>query len=238
VRFLPAGDTAVVVEFGDRIDRVLSDRVLQLAQRVRAAAFAGVTDIVPTFRSLLLEYDPLVTDGRSVAAAVRSLDAGADEAARRRRHWTIPASYAPEHAPDLVEVAERTGLTVDEVVALHAGTTFHVYMIGFAPGHPYLGDLPPALALPRRANPRLRVPAGSIAIAMTLSVVHPVDNPSGWHVIGATPVRLFDPACAQPALLAPGDVVSFRPVGVEEYEAVRSAVAANSYAPMCEEFSP
>lgn len=237
MRFLPAGDTAVVVEFGHSVDRVVSETVLRLAQRVKAAAPLGVTDVVPTFRSLMLHYDPLVTSGAAIIAAIRALGSTSEAAAVGGRRWTIPACYAPEFAPDLAAVAERTGLSADQVVALHAQTEFHVYMIGFAPGHPYMGDLPRQLALPRRSDPRLRVSAGSIAIATTLSVIHPVDNPSGWHVIGATPVRLFDPSWAQPALLAAGDAVKFAPIGVDEFAAIKSAVAADRYTPGCETLS-
>jgi KipI family sensor histidine kinase inhibitor len=235
MRFLPAGDTAVLVEFGDRIDRALSDRVLALARALRAPLPPGVVDVVPTFRSLLVHYDPLVTSGQDVTAAIRALTEVAGDRGRPRRRWTIPACYAPELAPDLAEVAERTGLTIEEAVSRHADTEFHVYMIGFAPGHPYMGDLPGELALPRRTDPRLRVPAGSIAIASTLSVIHPIENPTGWHVIGATPIRLFDPAWRQPSLLSPGDAVRFEPVDLREFEAIRSAVEAKAFTPVNEE---
>ena len=238
MRFSPAGDTAVAVEFGDRIDRALSAQVLQLARRVRAAPPAGVVDAVPTFRSLLVHYDPLVTCGKDVVAALRTLSAPDDGQIRPRRRWTIPACYAAELAPDLDEVARRTGLTAAEVASRHAGTPFHVYMVGFAPGHPYMGDLPGELALPRRTDPRLRVPAGSIAIASTLSVMYPADSPSGWHVIGATPVRLFDAAWEQPSLLAPGDAVQFTPIEVHEFAAIRSAVEAGTFTPDSETIPP
>jgi KipI family sensor histidine kinase inhibitor len=238
MRFLPAGDTAVLVEFGDRIDRALSDRVLALARALRASLPSGVVDVVPTFRSLLVHYDPLITSGQDVTAAIRALTEVASDRGRPRRRWTVPACYAPELAPDLAEVAERTGLTIEEAVSRHAGTEFHVYMIGFAPGHPYMGDLPGELALPRRTDPRLRVPAGSIAIASTLSVIHPIENPTGWHVIGATPIRLFDPAWEQPSLLSPGDAVRFEPVDLREFKAIRNAVEAKAFAPVSEEIEP
>ena len=228
MRFSPAGDTAVVVAFGGRIDRALSAQVLQLARRVRAAPPAGVLDAVPTFRSLLVHYDPLVTSGKDVIAALRALTAPDDGAIRPQRRWTIPACYAAELAPDLDDVAQRTGLSAEAVVSRHAQTPFHVYMVGFAPGHPYMGDLPEELALPRRTDPRLRVPAGSIAIASTLSVMYPADSPSGWHVIGATPVRLFDPAWQQPSLLAPGDAVRFERIGLHEFRAIQSEVEAGT----------
>jgi KipI family sensor histidine kinase inhibitor len=238
MRFIPAGDSAVVVEFGDGIDRALSERVLALARALRAAAPPGVVDVVPTFRSLLVHYDPLVTGGKDVVAAIHAVTEPAGDRERPRRRWTIPACYAAQLAPDLAEVAQRTGLAAEDVGARHASTEFHVYMIGFAPGHPYMGDLPGELALPRRTDPRLRVPAGSIAIASTLSVIHPIDNPTGWHVIGATPIRLFDPTWEQPSLLAPGDAVRFAPVGLREFETIRSAVEAKEFTPISEELPP
>ena len=238
MRFLPAGDTAVVVEFGDRIDRALSSRVLALARALRDAPPAGVVGVVPTFRSLLVHYNPLITSGRNVLDAMRGLAEVERGRGEPRRRWTIPACYAGGLAPDLDDVAERTGLSTEEVATRHAHTEFHVYMIGFAPGHPYMGDLPEELALPRLAEPRLRVPAGSIAIASTLSVIHPTENPTGWRVIGAAPVRLFDPAWGQPSLLAPGDAVRFEPVGLREFERIRSAVEAGTYTPASEEIAP
>ena len=238
MRFHPAGDTAVVVEFGDEADRALSNEVLRLARHLRAAPPPGVVEVVPTFRSLLVHYDPLITSGKDVIAAIHGgMDALGGQV-RPRRRWTVPACYAPRFALDLAEVSERTGLGAEEVVARHVQTPFHVYMIGFSPGHPYLGDLPDDLSLPRRTDPRLRVPAGSIAIASTLSVIHPTENPSGWHVIGATPICLFDVQREQPSLLAPGDAVQFVPIGMPEFEAIRAAVAAGTYQPVSEEIAP
>jgi inhibitor of KinA len=238
MRFLPAGDTAVVVEFGDEIDRALSGEVLRLARQLRAAPPMGVVEVVPTFRSLLVHYDPLATSGKDVIAAISGGIGAPGGEARPRRRWIIPACYAPQFALDLAEVGERTGLGSDEVIARHIGTAFHVYMIGFSPGHPYLGDLPQELALPRRIDPRLRVPAGSIAIASTLSVIHPTENPSGWHVIGATPICLFDVQWGQPSLLTPGDAVQLVPIDFPEFEAIKAAVAAGAYRPISEEIAP
>jgi KipI family sensor histidine kinase inhibitor len=228
-RFLPSGDTAIVVEFGDRIDRELNARVLRLSQLVRAERVDGVVETLPTFRSLLVHYDPLLTDRARVVAALERLLERAGGGAGRSRAWRIPACYEDGHAPDLAEVAQRTGLAAEEVVRLHSGTRFHVYMVGFSPGFPYMGNLPDALVLPRRVDPRVRVPAGSIAIAMSLTAIYPVESPGGWHLIGATPVRLFDARWPRPALLAPGDIVTFEPIPAREFEAIRAAVAANGY---------
>jgi KipI family sensor histidine kinase inhibitor len=235
VRFLPAGDTALVVEFGDRIDQALSERVLLLSARLRAAPPVGLVETVPTFRSLMVHYDPRETDGATLLAAVKDAVQQAGNMTWRRRRWRFPACYEPDCAPDLAWVAEQTGLTGAEVVRRHAATQFRVYMIGFTPGFPYMGGLPPELNLPRRTDPRIRVPAGSIAIASGMTAIYPVESPGGWHLIGSTPVRLFDPQWEQPSLLAPGDAVRFEPVGRAEYEDIRTAVADNRYVPVSEE---
>jgi len=234
-RFLPAGDTALVVEFGDEIDRTLSERVLRLSEQIRSAAVAGVTETVPTFRSLMVHYDPLATTGAQLADDIRALVGSAGSRARRRRLWRLLACYAPACAPDLAAIAERTGLRAADVIERHARTRFHVYMIGFVPGYPYMGDLPAELRLARRADPRTRVPAGSIGIASSLTAVYPIESPGGWHLIGATPVRLFDPSWEHPSLLAPGDAVRFEPISLDEYESIRAAVAAGRYTVPSEE---
>jgi inhibitor of KinA len=238
VRFLNAGDTAIIVEFGDRIDRALSDRVLRLAGTVRTANLPGVVEAVPTFRSLMVHYDPLQTDHASLERELSMLlqdDGGSPGEARL---WRIPACYESTHAPDLQDVAQRTRLTIAEVIRLHTQTLFHVYMIGFVPGHPYMGDLPPALMLPRRADPRVRVPAGSIAIASSMTVIYPLESPGGWHLIGATPIRLFDAGWPRPALFSPGDKVRFEPIGASQFEAIRQANATGDYKLSSESIAP
>jgi len=233
-RFLVSGDTAVVVEFGNRVDRALSERVLTLSARVRASDIPGVLETVPTYRSLMVLHDPLVLDSATLIEKLEHLVEAQDSTAKETRLWRIPACYAPIHAPDLEQVAQRSGLAEQEVVRLHSETVFHVYMLGFVPGFPYMGDLPQALALPRRTDPRVKVPAGSIAIAAGQTAIYPVESPGGWHLIGATPVRLFDMRSPRPALLSPGDKVRFVPVSSAEFEDIRAAVAADTYRVPCE----
>jgi inhibitor of KinA len=237
VRFLIAGDSAVVVEFGDRVDRVLSERVLRLSARVRAARIDGVLETVPTYRSLMVLHDPLTMPTRRLIETLESLVHGGDTEAKQTTLWHIPACYDESHAPDLGEVSARTGLSAAEIVEVHSATVFHVYMLGFVPGFPYMGDLPAALVLPRRTDPRVKVPAGSIAIAAGQTAIYPVESPGGWHLIGATPVRLFDVRWPQPALLAPGDKVQFTRVKADEFEEIRRAVNADAYRPRCERVS-
>lgn len=229
VRFLSAGDRALVVEFGDRIDRVLSNDVLRLDASLRSSPLAGMVETVPTFRSLMVYYNPLVTSRADLEHAIAGrLDRQAALRTAATR-WRVPVCYEGEFAPDLAEVARLTGLTPGNVAALHSAQSYHVYMLGFLPGFPYLGDLPPQLALPRRADPRVRVPAGSVSIATTLTAIYPYESPGGWHLIGATPVRLFDPARSRPALLEPGDEVQFQPIDPASFASIRKAVDSGSY---------
>jgi inhibitor of KinA len=234
VRFLVSGDTALVVEFGDRIDRALNDRVLRLSDALRASGVPGLIETVPTYRSLMVLYDPSATDYETLTAHIRTLLEHDRRVPSAAKLWRIPACYEPSHAPDLAEVAERTKLEQDEVVRLHSQTRFHVYMIGFVPGFPYMGDLPQSLVLPRRVDPRVKVPAGSIAIATNMTAIYPVESPGGWHLIGSTPVRLFDATLERPALLAPGDEVRFDPITSAAFDAISAQISKGTYRVPCE----
>jgi len=233
-RFLASGDTALTVELGESVERALNAAVIDLADRVAAAALPGVTEIVPTFRSLLVHYDPLVTSADSLTGRISGLLESDATSRRRGRRWRLPACYEDDLAPDLDEVARSAGLSPSEVVAHHAGTSYHVYMLGFLPGYPYMGDLPDAIRLPRRASPRVRVPSGSVAIATNLTAVYTVEGPAGWHLIGRTPVPLFDLTRDPPALLQPGDVVSFAPISRAAYDRLAAKVAAKTFDPAVE----
>jgi KipI family sensor histidine kinase inhibitor len=225
-KVLPAGDTALVVEFGDRIDRALSAWVLALARRLDEARLAGIVETVPTFRSLMVHYEPLTLPAAELAAVLAELMRGLQASAPAGRHWRLPACYDPAIAPDLDYVAAQSGLSPGEVVERHSAGSYHVYMLGFLPGMAYLGDLPAALVLPRRATPRPRIAAGSLAIATTLTCVYPLETPCGWHLIGRSPAELWQTRPSLRALLAPGDQVSFAPVSLREYEALQAQAAA------------
>jgi KipI family sensor histidine kinase inhibitor len=229
VRFLSAGDRALVVEFGDRVDRALSDDVLRLDASLRSSELPGVVETVPTFRSLMVHYDPMTTSHSDLERAISSLLDRRSGPRGAATLWRVPVCYDGEFAPDLAEVARLAGVASSEVVALHSAQRYHVYMLGFLPGFPYMGDLPGQLALPRRADPRLRVPAGSVSIATTLTAIYPYESPGGWHLIGTTPVRLFDPARPRPALLQPGDIVKFEPIDPASFASIRNEVDSCGY---------
>lgn len=227
IRIIDVGDTAFSVELGDGIDPAANARVMALCRAINRAAkdggLPGLVEAVPAFRSLLVRHDPLA-GGRhameeAVAALARTCGTSATAAPRR---WTIPVLYDGQ---DLDELGRASGLTRDEIAALHSGTEFTVHMLGFMPGFAYLGGLPEALRLPRRASPRLKVPAGSVAVADSLCAVYPWDSPGGWHLIGRTPVRFFDLGRDPPSLLAPGDRVRFRAVDAAEYRTAAPTLA-------------
>lgn len=239
VRLLDAGDGAVTVEFGARIAPELVaqvgafDRALQAA--MACGELPGVIECMPTFRSVTVLYDPLLTgraelDPKLLAVLALLQQAGQAQPAPARR-WRLPVCYGGEFGADLADVAAAAGLDADAVVQLHAHTGFGVYMLGFMPGFPFMGDLPPALNVPRRREPRLRVPAGSVAITGSLSAIYPWVSPGGWQLIGRCPVPLFDAAAASPALLAPGDKVRFEAVSPQRFAALEAAVRAGELAP-------
>jgi KipI family sensor histidine kinase inhibitor len=228
---LDAGDGALTIQFGDQINPALSARVASLDRAVRAAiaqgVLPGVVETMPTFRSLTVLYDPLRTRRAAVQAALAPLLASADDTtASGGRQWRLPVAYGGEAGIDLDELAGASGLSRQAVIDLHAGTVYRVYMIGFMPGFPFMGDLPAPLHRPRRTEPRLRVPAGAVAVANGLTAIYPWQSPGGWHLIGRCPVPLFDAALASPSLLAPGDTVRFEPVSTARLAELEAAIRA------------
>jgi KipI family sensor histidine kinase inhibitor len=222
VRLLPAGEAALVVEFGDAIDPAINDRVAALAAALATAPLRGLGEAVQTYRSLLIHYDPLVVSAEHLCQHVTRLATGDGAALQRQtRTLEVPTAYVGEHGPDLSSVAALTGLSERDVIRLHSETLYTVYMVGFLPGFPYLGLLPEALTTPRLETPRTAVPAGAVAIAGRQTGIYPLQSPGGWRIIGHTPLLLFDPERDPPAWLAPGDQVRFVPIGVDQLAQAR-----------------
>ncbi len=235
ISFLDAGEQGLVVEFGTSIDPGINHRVHRAGARIIAARIPGIIEIVPTYRSVLVYFDPLTIGRRQLGERIRTLigDGGAEEAAAKTgRVIEIPVGYGGELGPDLDFVARHAGLAPDEVIAIHTSVPYLVYMIGFTPGFPYLGGMSERIATPRLEKPRTAIPAGSVGIAGGQTGIYPVASPGGWRIIGRTPVKLFDPAAADPFLFAAGDHLQFKAVTAEEYAAVAGQVAAGTYAPI------
>ena len=217
VRIERFGEAALLVVLGDRLDAAVNARVHRLAAGLGSVAREenGLRAPVPAYASLLVPFDPLVIDEVAVREAIAvalqpgegvGSDPAVDAVAR------VPVRYGGEDGPDLAEVAARTGFSEADVVRLHAGVEYRVFCLGFVPGFPYLGLVPEQLALPRRATPRLHVPAGSVAIAGRQTGIYPTDTPGGWHLIGRTDLTMWDPRRDPPSLLEPGSRVRFVPV--------------------------
>jgi KipI family sensor histidine kinase inhibitor len=225
-RFLPCGDAAVTIEFGTSIDPAISARVLALDAALNADPVPGLIETVPTYRSLTLQFDPLTFDyeglQRRVAALAPTLDAGVEPG----RRWRVPVVYGGSFGIDLEATAERHGLTPAQLIERHAAPVYRVYMIGFMPGFTYLGGLDPSIATPRRTDPRSMTPAGTISIGGVQALIACQAMPSGWHLLGRTPVRTFMAGREPAFLIEAGDEVVFAPVEAERWEALERAAGA------------
>ncbi len=209
----PFGEAAFLVETGDAASAEA------LRRSLAAGDLAGLEALVPGRRSLLVEFDPLVADARDLLATLADWPAPAQPDSGDARTRRIPVIYGGGHGPDLDDVAALAGSSPSEIVARHAATELRVLFCGFAPGFAYLGDVAPALAVPRLATPRARTPAGSVALADGMCGIYPAELPGGWRVIGWTPRVLFDAHRDPPSYLVPGDVVRFEPIRAEDADA-------------------
>jgi KipI family sensor histidine kinase inhibitor len=231
-RFLVAGDAALVVEFGDAIDPAINRRVRGLFLAVDGAHLDGVRDLVPTYRSLLVSYDPLQTTFAALGERLSNLAARLDDTPPLApRVVEIPTAYGGTFGPDLPFVASHNGLTEDEVVAIHSGTDYLVYMMGFSPGFAYLGGMSERIAAPRLETPRTAIPAGSVGIAQLQTGIYPVESPGGWRLIGRTPVSLFDPSRNPPVVVDAGNLIRFVPIAPDDYASILDAVRQGAWAP-------
>ena len=223
-RILPCGDAALTVEFGREIDPAVNARVLALDARM--GSVPGVIETVPTYRSLLVHYDPDATEFERLNAALLDLAADLSGLAREGRLWRVPVVYGGEFGIDLEETADRLGLTSAELVRRHSTAVYRVYMSGFLPGFAYLGGLDPSIATPRRENPRAWTPAGSISIGGVQALVASIEAPSGWRLLGRTPMRNFMIARDPVFIIEPGDRVMFVPITPDRWEELDRAAAA------------
>lgn len=231
----PLGETALTLDFGNVIDPCINKQVLALFKKLQTLALPFVLDIVPAYASLTLYYDVVqvrqhIHDDHTAANAIQvlletTLASLTAESETTPRLIKLPVCYGDMYAPDLKTLACAKGITPEEVVALHSSQTYRVYMIGFMPGFPYMGQVNEKIAMPRRAQPRLRVEAGSVGIAGGQTGIYPLASPGGWQIIGRTPLRLFDPHLQEPSLLQPGDEVQFYSISEDEFKSYKSRIA-------------
>lgn len=218
VRVAAAGDCAWLIELPDRLDAAVNARAIAIADSIECARLPSVTDIVVGFRTVMVHVDPFGDRPDDLATRLQSLAAApAGVAPPQGPLVRVPVCYDTPYALDLDDVAAFGGCTPDEVVALHVAQEYRVYVVGFVPGFAYMARVDPRLAVPRRSSPRLKVPAGSVAVAAGQTGVYPAPTPGGWHVIGRTPIKPYDPGRDEPFLFRPGCRVRFHQIGGAEY---------------------
>lgn len=210
--FLDAGEAALVVEFGRSVDPAISDRVLALDAALAAAPPEGLRELVPTYRSLMIHYDPLRLDRARLVALVEERLAEPATPGRTAALWMLPCCYEAPHGEDLAELAGLMGLAASEAAAIHAAASYRVYMYGFSPGFTYLGGLPEAIAISRRTRPRPPHKSKAVLVGGGLSAIASFSMPTGWYVVGRTPERLYAPERANAFLFEPGDSLRFEPI--------------------------
>ena len=214
-RVVPAGDSAILIELGSEVDPEINSMVFALTDLIKDAGLNSDLEVLPTYRSVLVYYDPLVCSYAEMFDAVNGAVEGLVEPINVNSSLKIveiPVVYGGDDGPDLHFVADHAGITEDAVIELHSGTDYRVYMLGFSPGFPYLGGLDERIAAPRLKTPRILVPAGSVGIAESQTGVYPNAGPGGWRIIGRTSVTLFDVNSSTPSLITPATKVRFIPV--------------------------
>lgn len=222
-RIRAAGDAALVLELPARVDADTSARIIAMAEAVRQRFGALVRDAVVGYHTMTVYFDPVTLDGRWLEAELADLAAAPGPVADTGSATVeVPVCYGGDFGPDLPAVAAFAGISEADVIGLHAGREYRVFVVGFVPGFAYMGSLDPRLAIPRRPSPRTRVPAGSVAIAAGQTGIYPMETPGGWHLIGRTPVAPFDPGRVEPVLFRPGDRVRFRPIPRQQFDEATS----------------
>ncbi|MDR1940266.1 MAG: 5-oxoprolinase subunit PxpB [Clostridiales bacterium] len=228
--FLTAGDTALVMQFGNEISEALNGRVKEVKDALQARPIDGITEVVPTFRSLLIYYKPEVISFDRLVERLGGISAvGGAVSKKSKKIVHIPVAYGGVYGEDIDGVSEHTGLSIADIISIHSATEYLVYMLGFLPGFPYLGGMDKRLNAPRLKNPRTKIPEGSVGIGGEQTGIYPLASPGGWRLIGRTPVKPYDPSRTQPFLYDAGDYIKFFPIDFDEYEKIKRAVDDGSY---------
>ena len=230
VKILTAGDSSILIQFGNAIDPDINARIAATVQLMREQHIEGVVDMIPAFCTLLINYDPRVISYDEMKMRMEKiLSVEIAAGARKMKVFEIPVCYGGEFGPDLPTIAEHAGLSEQEVIDIHTSTDYLIYMLGFLPGFTYLGGLDERIHTPRLANPRIRIPAGSVGIGGSQTGIYPMDSPGGWQLMGLTPVKTYDPDREVPILVEAGDYIRFVPVDRAEYDRIKTEVEQGTY---------
>lgn len=227
---LTAGDSALLIEFEQKIAPEINAQITAFVHLLKEQHIEGVTDLIPAFASLLINYDPRVIGYKDLKARIEELlKIEVSEEASEARVFEIPVCYGGEYGPDIANIAENAGLSEQEVIDIHCSKDYLIYMLGFLPGFVYLGGLDERIHTPRLANPRISIPAGSVGIAASQTGIYPLNSPGGWQLLGMTPVKTYDPERETPILVEAGDYIRFVPVTEEEFLKIKKQVDDGTY---------
>ena len=234
-KFLTAGESCVVVEFADEINRGANDALMAVRKHLTEQKRVPVIECLPTYRSLAIYFDPTLVSAEEIIKEAKAAPKADSAAGRASRMIEIPVCYGGEYGPDLGNVAAHAGISEEEVIKRHCAKSCHCYMIGFLPGFAYLGGMDESIATPRLAQPRTVIEGGSVGIAGKQTGIYPINSPGGWQLIGRTPLALFTPQAERPTLIDAGYEVKFVPVDESEYNKIAAEVASGSYNPVITE---
>ncbi len=229
-RILPTGDRALTVEFGNEIDEKINARLMGFIRGLSEQRVKGIEEFVPSFRSVLIHYNPAVLSYDKMSGIVKkAAEAPVSEETHKKCIVTVPVCYDQRYGPDIEDVAKHAGLSVEEVISIHTAKPYLVYMLGFQPGFPYLGGLDKRICCPRLETPRVRLEAGSVGIGGEQTGLYPMESPGGWRIIGVTPVRCYNPEKEKPIPYMAGDHIRFKAISREEFDELREKDLRGEY---------
>ncbi len=230
IKFLTAGDSAIVMEFGDTIEKEINARIAAVVENLKNKKIDGILDILPTYRSILINYDPVKISYGEMMDILKGLSkSDSNKQSDEVRLIEIPTLYGGEYGPDIDFVAENAKMSKEEVIKIHSGTDYLVYMMGFIPGFTYLGGLDERIATPRLKSPRLKIDPGSVGIAGSQTGMYPLESPGGWQLIGRTPLKLFDDTKEPPVFIQAGNYIRYVPIDQKEYDKIKNEVENDTY---------
>lgn len=230
VKIVPEGDSAILVEFPQIISNEINNKIISLVRVLKEQQIEGVMDMIPAFCSLLIHYDPRVITYKKLLDRVNKImKLNIDTVSKKKKIYEIPVCYGGKYGPDLEFIAKNAGISVDEVIKIHSSKDYLIYMLGFLPGFSYLGGLDERIHTPRLANPRIKIPSGSVGIGGAQTGIYPLESPGGWQLLGQTPIRTYNPEREVPILFEAGDYIRFVPISENEFNKIQTEIENETY---------